>query len=961
MSGVPHKPQAPRPAFFWLVACVGLVLAAYYPLAVHILVHHGERTFRGWTFTRGADGLPVVATVDPQGPAAGDLTVGDRIVAVNKDTRVATWLAAHFFDLRPGDRYDIRVGSDTADRSLVMAARPDPQRLWVAFLYLVLSLGFLLNGLMLGLLRPNEPGLRLFAVASLLAASFFLWAPLPYDLPRGWERVLVDLLRAPGALFPAVLFHGYYNLPPGLPRGRGWSWLQRILYAWAIPLLAVYNLERLIRFRGAPAAVAFAEEHRQLWQFREHAESTTFAFFALAAVATVAVMVRNYSLVTEPEKRTRLQWIFLGLGAGMLPFTAILAFLALAPALGLGQPLNSPAFGWVLGAAGLLALLVPASFVYGVLKRDILDVRFVVRRGVQYALARNVLRAALLLPAILLGAGILSNPDRTVGQILFQHPLYPALMLAAAASLRYRERLGRWIDRRFFREAYDREQLLLTLADQVKGRESLGDIARIVGGPLEAALHPEAVHLFFLEPGGADFVLQHSSGGASGLRVREDAPAVQRIGRGGSIDVATTRSELSREGAEWLDRMGASLAVAVGGGDRRLLGFLLLGPRKSDEPYSAEDRRLVEALAGSIAIVCENLELRKRAEQDASMRRDVLARLDPRAMNLVKECPACGACYDRSEETCARDRTTLVLTLPVDRTIDAKYRLERLLGKGGMGAVYEATDLRLKRPVAVKLLLGAAFGNADALRRFEREARASARLRHPNIVTVYDYGHVGPEGAYLVMERLMGTTLRAELARGALHPSRTADLFAGILDAMAAAHKDGIVHRDLKPENIFISLDAARAEVVKILDFGLAKMTLGDDARSLTATGTIMGTLAYMSPEQLSGRAVDERTDIFALGVMVLECLTGRNPFRSDDTPRTVAAILHEPAGLPGDSTEVRSLDAVLQGCLAKDPGKRLGRVLDLREALIPALRACPRHAVSAGPAIGDETTRLRG
>jgi len=961
MSGVPDTPQPRRPAFFWLVAVLGLVLVAYYPLAVHILLHHQERPYRGWTYARSADGQPVVASVDPQGPAAGRLVKGDRIVAVNRDNRVAGWLAAHFFDLRPGDRYDLRVANDDVERSLVLGGRPDPQRLWVAFLYLVLSLGFVLNGLLLGLLRPNEPGLRLFAMACLLGASFFLWAPLPYDLPRGWERALVDLLRAPGALFPAVLFHGYYNLPPGLPRGRGWSWLQRLFYVWAIPLLAVYNLEKLIRSMGAQAAIAFADEHRPLWRFREQAENTTLAFFALACIATVAVMIRNYRLVTEPEKRTRLQWIFLGLGLGMLPPTAVLVFLALAPGLGLGRAASAPAFGWVLGAAGLLALLVPGTFMYGVLKRDVLDVRFVVRRGLQYALASNVLRAALLLPAILLGAGILSNPDRTVGQILFEQPLYPALMLAAAASLRYRERLGRWIDRRFFREAEGREQLLLTLADQVRGRESLTEIARLVGGPLEAALHPETVHLFFLEPGGADFVLQHSSDKAAGLRVREDAPAVQRIGRGGSIDVAKARHELSPEDAEWLDRMGASLAVAVGGGDRRLLGFLLLGPRKSDEPYSAEDRRLVEAVAGSIAIVCENLALRKRAEQDASMRRNVLARLDPSAMNLLKECPACGTCYDRWEETCARDRTTLVLTLPVDRTIDGKYRLERLLGKGGMGAVYEASDLRLKRPVAVKLMLGAAFGNADALRRFEREARASARLRHPHIVTVYDYGTVAPEGAYLVMERLEGTTLRAEIARGALHPGRTADLFAPLLDAMAAAHASGVVHRDLKPENVFISRDAAGAEVVKVLDFGLAKMTLGEDSQNLTATGTVMGTLAYMSPEQLSGKVVDESTDLFALGVIVIECLTRRNPFRSDDTARTIAAILGEPATLSGDSPEARALDAILQGCLAKDRENRLGSVSAFRDALIPALRACPSLATVAGPAIGDETTHLKG
>jgi hypothetical protein len=958
VSDVPGSAQPRRTAFFWLVAVLGLVILAYHPIALHVLLH-AERPYRGWTYARGAGGPAVVTSVDPNGPAADTLATGDSIVAVNGDRRVGAGLAAHIYDMRPGDRYTLRVAGDEADRALTLGVRLEARRLLMGLPYLLLSLGFLLNGLLLGLLRPKEHRLRLFALANLLAASFFLSAPLPYDLPRGWERPLIDLLRVPGGLTPAVIFHGYYSFPPGTPRGRGWTWLQRLLYACAIPFVIVYNLQRLTRLAGAPAAIAFADQHQLVWELRERVLNATFPFFALGAVATLAVMVRNYRLVTEPEKQRRLQWIFLGLGAGILPPTALLAFLALSPAFGLGNAGDTPSFGWAVGASGLLALLVPGTFLYGVLKRDILDVRFVVRRGLQYALARNVLRTALLLPVILLAAGILSNPDRTLGQILFQQPLYPPLMLAAALSLRHRERLGRWIDRRFFREAYDREQVLLSLADQVKGRESLRDIARLVSDPLEAALHPEAIHLFLLEPGSADFAVQYSSGGAAGLRIREDASSARIIGRGGSLDVASARAELEPDDAAWLDQLGASLAVAVGGGDRRLLGFLLLGRRKSEEPYSLDDRRLLEVVAGQIAIVCENLELRKRAEQDASMRRDVLARLDPSAMNLLKECPACGVCYDRSQQTCDRDRSALVLTLPVDRTIDGKYRLERLLGKGGMGAVYEASDLRLKRLVAVKLMLGASFGSQDALRRFEREAQASARLRHTNIVTVYDYGHIGPEGAYLVMERLAGTTLRAEIAR-ALHPVRTAELFAPILEAVAAAHASGVVHRDLKPENVFIARDAGGVEVVKVLDFGLAKLMLAEDSRSLTATGSVMGTLSYMSPEQLSGKPIDERTDVFALGVIGLECLTGRNPFRGEDSARTIAAILHETVSLPGDSPEARALDAVLQRCLAKERGARFASVASMRDALLPALRACPPLPGLALPPGDEEITQSR-
>jgi serine/threonine protein kinase len=386
--------------------------------------------------------------------------------------------------------------------------------------------------------------------------------------------------------------------------------------------------------------------------------------------------------------------------------------------------------------------------------------------------------------------------------------------------------------------------------------------------------------------------------------------------------------------------------------------MLLLGPKKSESGYSAEDRRLLAAIAAQIAIVHENATLKRRAAADARARHEVLAHLDASGINLLKECPACGRCFDRAAETCAADGAALRLSLPVDRTVDGKYRLDLLLGRGGMGAVYEATDLRLGRRVAVKIMTGASFGNQDAQRRFEREARASARLEHPNIITVFDYGPVGADGAYLVMERLAGTTLRAALQRpGGLPPEAAAQVFDEMLEGVAGAHRAGVIHRDLKPENVFLAEDGKGGQVVKVLDFGLAKLTLdGEDASSLTAAGTVMGTLAYMSPEQLKGQPVDVRTDVFAIGVMAAEAATGVNPFKKADTTQTVAAILHQAFHLGGDDPDAQALDAVLQRCLAKDRSERFDTVADARAALVPALRAY-RPARAAGAAGSEEFT----
>ena len=199
----------------------------------------------------------------------------------------------------------------------------------------------------------------------------------------------------------------------------------------------------------------------------------------------------------------------------------------------------------------------------------------------------------------------------------------------------------------------------------------------------------------------------------------------------------------------------------------------------------------------------ENLRLNEQVREEQRIRHDVLTRLDPGLRNLLKECPSCGACFDSPAETCDRDGHLLTLSLPVVRTIDGKYRLEQLIGKGGMGAVYEARDLRLERSVAVKIMIGRTFGEERAVRRFQREARATARLNHPNVVSVYDYGAIEGGGAYLVMERIHGVTLRAEIDRlGALPVSVAGEWFEQVLDGLAAAQAQGIVHRDLKPENV---------------------------------------------------------------------------------------------------------------------------------------------------------------
>jgi eukaryotic-like serine/threonine-protein kinase len=267
------------------------------------------------------------------------------------------------------------------------------------------------------------------------------------------------------------------------------------------------------------------------------------------------------------------------------------------------------------------------------------------------------------------------------------------------------------------------------------------------------------------------------------------------------------------------------------------------------------------------------------------------------------------------------------------------YEIQSLLGAGGMGEVYRARDLRLRRDVAIKVLPASFASDPDRLRRFEQEATAAAALNHPNILAVYQLGTW--EGApYLVSELLEGETLREEIQRGPLMVRRVTDYGTQIARGLAAAHDKGIVHRDLKPDNLFVTKDGR----VKILDFGLAKLMQTPTASGTSAptvglgteAGIVMGTAGYMAPEQVRGEGTDHRADIFAFGAILYEMLTGKRAFQRSTSAETMTAILKEdplaisqvaPASPP-------ALQRVVQRCLEKNPERRFQSASDLAFAL---------------------------
>jgi eukaryotic-like serine/threonine-protein kinase len=261
------------------------------------------------------------------------------------------------------------------------------------------------------------------------------------------------------------------------------------------------------------------------------------------------------------------------------------------------------------------------------------------------------------------------------------------------------------------------------------------------------------------------------------------------------------------------------------------------------------------------------------------------------------------------------------------------YRLLEPIAAGGMGEVYRATDTRLGRDVAVKVLPPALTAEPERRIRFEREARAVAALNHPNICTIHDVGH--DQGIdFLVMELVDGETLAARLARGPLPLDQALDRAIEIVDALDKAHRQGIVHRDLKPANIMLAGAGAGTGHAKLLDFGIARLVpsgagaawAAPEPAPLTRAGAVVGTVQYMAPEQIEGRAADARTDIFAFGALLYEMLTGRPAFKGGSTAALIAAILQtDPPAM--DPPEV---GRIVGRCLAKDPLHRYQSALDL-------------------------------
>jgi serine/threonine-protein kinase len=323
-------------------------------------------------------------------------------------------------------------------------------------------------------------------------------------------------------------------------------------------------------------------------------------------------------------------------------------------------------------------------------------------------------------------------------------------------------------------------------------------------------------------------------------------------------------------------------------------------------------------------------------------------------MSAEKICPQCGTEYPASERFCARDGTALRSQESsadlVGAVVADRYLILSQLGEGGMGRVYLAEHVKMGRKSALKVLHPSLMKDISAVSRFNREAANASRISHPNVAAIYDFGETPDGMVYLAMEYVEGpslTSLTEQLTGGTMPMARAADIIRQAADALGAAHDMGIVHRDLKPDNIMVARTRDGADWVKVVDFGIAKAAgAGAESQKVTKTGHVIGTPDYMSPEQLAGDTLDGRSDIYALGLVAYNLLTGKLPFPSDSQQESMIMRLTEKpqtlASSRPDITWSADVQAVMDKVLERDADARYRTAPEFGRELVKAVSKLP-------------------
>lgn len=675
----------------------------------------------------------------------------------------------------------------------------------------------------------------------------------------------------------------------------------------------------------------------------------------LLALAAVFPLLRALGGSSGAEER-QLRIFIRGFAIGVAPLALILPAAALVPGFNnwLDRSDVQPVF---LSLTYPFLFVFPVTASYAVLYQGALDYQSALRRAAQYALARYTLLSFIALP---LAAGVVVlyiNREEPLGSLLAGRRFLAlaAVAVIAAAAFPLRHRLLAALDRRYFREAYDARLVLRQLTEAVRKTRDIADLSSMLVEQVDRALHLESVVLMAVTPEQPGIL---KSVAALGVGPPDPIPTSAQFVSlvAGSadplpIDPGTPGSLIGRLPEiekEWLRSAGASLLVPLLGSGETLAGFLALGRRRSETPFSGDDRDLLASVGAAAGISLETRLLRATPTPGGPGSTPARDETPP-----ARECLGCLRVFESTVPSCPNcGVATQPALLPL--SLLDKYRLESRLGSGGFGVVYAATELRLGRRVALKTLPRI---SGERVERFKREALAAAAIQHPNLAMIHT-AESWNETPILVFELLEGGTLGQRLMRGTLSVAEVLELGRAMAGVLEEAHKRGILHRDIKPSNI--GYDARRTP--KLLDFGVARIrdpqtpasahvvetiSLGrlqkgeagvpqtQDA-PLTETGAIVGTPAYMPLEAYQNREPGPAFDLWALAVTLYESLSGVNPFRAATPAETIERLLrHDPEPLQEVRPDCpRELSDFLTRALSRTPGERPDSAAQFKSAL---------------------------
>jgi tRNA A-37 threonylcarbamoyl transferase component Bud32 len=891
----------------WWMYLVLVLCTGYFLLFCGVLALGPEAIGFG-----GPDENGVMRTVLPDLAAErAGLRAGDTLVSLNGQTGRALWREiAHGW---VGTHYDIVVRRGGVEQTISFTLGKkdlrylnDPLGRVLVANVPIWALGIALAWL-IAWRRPDDATARLAALMQatgtpLLNQGFMLL--LTPGLPG-----VIARLPAPLASFPLAAVTGtpaialvattmlLATFPRPLLRGRRvWAplWLFAGPFTW-MSWVFVYNLI----YWPIPQYVSPA------W-FRATVVPVVMLLLPVLVLSWPVLLAWNYRGLDSPKDRRRIRVLVAGLALSLLVagFHLFLVGASFFDRGGADSWRSRLAFAYWGSPFRLLTLVLqaagPVALAYAVLRHRVLGVGVLLRQGLQYAVAKGALLALAPLLGLALVADLVLHSDQTLAQVFLARGWLWAALAGAALLAHAKSRV--WLpalDRAFFRERYDAQRILRGVLADVRQTTDLAAAGARAVSQIDAALHPEFAAILVRPAAELSFRVSASSGHLPAPPdIRADGKLmalVRLLGKPVELSPSDTgwlRRQLPAEETEGLVRARVEWLFPIALGADRAEGLLVLGPKRSEEPLTQEDQDIVEAIASGLAVVADRTTAAASARAGSAGGGEAWPTVETAAFAFGR-----------------------------------RYVVRRELGRGGMGTVYEAHDSELDRAVAIKVMRPDLLSSAEAAARFKREARAAAGFSHPNVVTVYDYSVADDGRAYLVMELLAGCSLREAMRRdGRLLPSRARAVLAGVCAAVEAAHEHRLLHRDLKPENVFLT-KAGDGETPKVLDFGVAKaLDAGEGATSQlnTGTGQLVGTLAYMSPDQLQGGAPEPAWDVWALTVIAYEMLAGVHPFAAAGRPLHAAVLAGQcapPSRHLGE--DGRRWDAFFAKALGPDPGER--------------------------------------